>query len=418
MRFWSAAAMLLLACSRRDVVAVPDRVDAPPPKKVAPAPAPKPEREIVGGQLVDLDTRAVVHVLSKAAPTFSALDESSAYLVDGVGEVHAFDLASGEERWKARPPRCSQLAASDGELYCVDDTHVHALAKSTGALRTIAGTKSIAQLIGVGTHLIVTRAGGELESFAEGSSAVVGTAATPLHAWPRMIARGDDVCGAAHAAGGVFAGCWSATLVSRWTKSITLAKPADPPHTTFDVRAFGPDFLVVGTWWGAKAVQRAAIVRLSDGLELTRVEDDIAAVVSRDGKTLDGLISLHKGLRLLEPSGAVRWTSSVKTWGESAATVLHGSDVIVATWHPGSSGAELHAFDAAGKTLWSATPTLPPIAHSAYINHVELSMRAGSVAMRGHEAAFEYLALFDPEPGPKPGPKAGTSLLNVVQNNW
>lgn len=409
MRVWFAAAYALLACSRRELAVVPDRVDAAPaPKKVAPAP--RPEREIVGGQVVDLDTRAVVHLLSKAAPTFSALDESSAYLVDGAGEVHAFDLDTGKERWKSKPPRCSQLASSRGELYCVDDTHVHALAKSNGLTRTIAGTKAIAQLIGVGGHLVVVRSGGALESFAEGSSTVVGTAATPLHAWPRMIARGDEVCGAAHAVGGVFAGCWSATLVPRWTRTIALAKPTDPPHTTFSVRALGPDFLVVGTWWGAKAVQRGAVVRLSDGLELTRVEEDVAAAVSRDGKTLEALVSLHKGLRLLEPGGAVRWTSTVKTWGDSADSVLHGSDLVVATWSAASTGAELHAFDATGKPRWTRAPSLSPIAHSAYVNHVELSLRAGVVAMRGHEAAFEYLALFDP--------KTGTSLLNVVQNLW
>lgn len=373
------------------------------PKKSAPAV----ERALVAGVVVDLSARKVLHTLSKDPPNFEALDETSAYLVDRKGVVRAFDLGTGAERWHVAPPRCAQFATTDGELYCVDDTHVHALAKANGALRTIPGTATVIQVLGLARHLIVLRSGGGLESLAEGTNTIVGTVSTPLHSWPKLERRGNDVCGATSVPKGVFAGCWEKALAPRWSKAFVLAKPGEPV-TPFLPREFERDFLVAGTWMSTTSFDRALVVRLSDGHEMTRIEEKVAATVSSGG--LDGLVSLGKGLRLLDPSGKVQWSSTLAGFGDSAATATLDGRLFVAGYSSMSAGAQLYAFDASGTPAWAATPTLPPIAHSAYINHVDLSIRAGLVAMHGAEAAVEYLSLFEP--------KSGKAVLEVVRPLW
>jgi len=407
MRALAALVVVLSGCSRRDEVR-PDPVHTPAPPPAPKKLAPAVERAVVAGVVVDLSARKVLYTLSKDPPTFEALDETSAFLVDRKGVVHAFDLGTGVERWHVTPPRCSQFTSTDGELYCVEDTHVHALAKGTGALRTIPGTGTITQVLGLARHLVVLRSGGSLESIPEGTSKVIGSTTTPLHTWPKLVRHGTDVCGANSVAKGVFAACWEPTLVPRWSNTFVLAKPGEP-STSFLPRAIGPELLVAGTWWSSGPIERSLVVRLSDGVETTRLEQDVAGVLSHDATTLDGLLSLKKDLRFLDATGKLQW-SMPKVWGDSAAAATADGRLFVAIYSSGSAGAQLYAFDGGGTPAWTATPTLPPIAHSAYINHVELSIRAGLVAMHGEEAAVEYLSLFEP--------KTGKPVIEVVRPLW
>lgn len=378
---------------------------APPPKPPAPPPN---ARVLVAGVLVDVAARKVLHTLSKLPPTFEALDDDTAYLVDRTGEVHAHDVTTGAERWHVKPPHCTAFTTTEHEAHCVDDTHVHALAKKDGALRTIAGTKTIMQVLGLGGHLVVLRSGGALESYVEGTTTVAGTMSTPFHTWPKLVRRGDDVCSAQSVTKGVFAGCWTATLAPRWSSTFVLSKPGEP-STTWHPRVIGPDFLVATTWWSSP-LERALVVRLSDGVEVARVEEEIANVVSRDGKTVDGLVAVKKGVRLLDAAGKVLWSAPKVRTDDSAAVAVAGGRIFMAIHSSIAAGATLHAFDGGGAPVWSAVPTLPPIAHSAYANQVTLSVSAGVVAMHGEEAAVEYLSLFEPS--------SGKAVLEVTRPLW
>lgn len=372
---------------------MPDPVVPHPPK---PAPA-KVDRVMHVGHVVDVASRAVVRELGDRPPLV-ALDDRGAYYVDKTGGVHAVELATGAERFVAKPAGCAHLAATDHELHCVDKSLIHSIDKRTGALRTYPSAKLVAQVLGVGKHLVIVRSGGTVESLEERDGKRASVLA-PLHAYPALVRDGDGFCGASATPGAVFAGCWSAALDPRWSRTITLAKPGDPSFTPWPNK-LANGFLVASTDPFGKLVERAVVIRLADGVELARVDETIAACTSRDGKTLDGLVSLRHGFRYLEPHGAVRFTATFTRPDEGADAVVDGERLFVAVHPTISVGSEIRAFDrTTGKLLWTAEPTLPPIAHSAYINEVGLAVRSGVLAVHGVEAAVDYVLLLDRNTG-------------------
>lgn len=409
MRALPALLLLFSACSRQEPKVGPDRIDAS--RKDAAIVETPLERFMVGARIVDVPSRTVAHELQKKPPTFSELDRDAAFIVHE-GVVRAFDSHTGVERWHVTPPRCRHFAMTERSVYCGGDDDVHVVAKSDGSMTTIAGSKPISQLFGVGRHLIVLRAGSALESYREGTTSPVATITAPLHAYRPLAMNGDGFCGAASSVkGGVFAGCWSPTLVPRWSHPIKIAKPGDPALMSFDARRIGHGFLVAGTVpWGT-SVQRAVVVRLSDGGEVARVDEDVAAVAARNERDIDGLVSLKKGLRYLEPNGTLRWSAPSVRVDDSADALLDGDRVFVATYPAISSGAALYALDAkTGALQFTHVPPMPGIAHSAYLNDVQLTMMANTLVMRGHEAGVEYASLLDRT--------TGKAHLNTVLPLW
>jgi hypothetical protein len=408
MRALLLATVVLAACSRREAKVGPDLVDAAPADAaVVEAPL---DRFMVGARIVDVPARVVAHELMKKPPTFAQLDRETAFIVHE-GVVRAFDSKTAIERWHVTPPRCRLFAMTEHEVHCAGDDDIYAIAKSDGTVRKIASGRPISQLLGVGRHLIVLRAGSELESYREGDTTAIATTKAVLHAYRGLIKYGDGFCGAAASVkGGVFAGCWSSTLTPKWTRAITIARPGDPTLTSYDVIRLANGFLVAGSF-PFRTPDRAVVVRLSDGDEVARVDKDVAAVTARNEREIDGLISLKKGLRYLEPNGTVRWSAPKLRVDDSADALLDGERVFVATYPMISSGASLFALDRkTGALLFTHSPPMPSIAHSAYMNDVELAIVANTLVMRGHEAGVEYASLLDRT--------TGTAYLNSVLPLW
>ena len=87
-----------------------------------------------------------------------------------------------------------------------------------------------------------------------------------------------------------------------------------------------------------------------------------------------------------------------------AVAVAKGNRIFVVNYPMISSGATPLAFDrASGKLLWTGDFEALSVAHSAYMNGVEIALRAtddGDVlAVRGSESAVTYLQLFDVRDG-------------------
>ncbi|MGZ6095477.1 MAG: hypothetical protein ACXWUG_25785, partial [Polyangiales bacterium] len=278
---------------------------------------------------------------------------------------------------------------------------VHAIDKTTGAIRTVSGTRDVAQMLGVGRHLVVVRAGGTMDSIEERTGTTSASISAPLHAFPPLIANDSGFCGATTTSGSaVFGGCWSETLVPRWVRTVSPAMPGDPPFTAFP-RNFGHGFLVAGTQnFGTKGVERSVVLRLSDGAEVARVSEEIAAVGAHGETTLDGLVSIKRGFRYLEPNGTRRFLGALTRIDDAADAVIDGDRLFLAVYPSISVGCEIRVFDrTSGRFLWTAAPELPPIAHSAYMNRVHLSVRAGALVVAGEEAAVDYVLLLDPATG-------------------
>jgi len=85
---------------------------------------------------------------------------------------------------------------------------------------------------------------------------------------------------------------------------------------------------------------------------------------------------------------------------DAAAVLAVGDTLVVSSYHPIATGADLWGFDRnTGKTLWKGDVSLLPIAHSKYSNHVDLSLACDHVVMRGTESGQVYLEIFDPKDG-------------------
>jgi hypothetical protein len=193
------------------------------------------------------------------------------------------------------------------------------------------------------------------------------------------------------------------------SETFTLSKPTDPTTTWFTVRQLDARFFVASTWL-TSAVRRGIVVRVADGVELARLEEQLTSAVARDDGALEGMIVTAPETRFVEPTGAVRWTSTVKL-SDATSALLVDRTLVVASFHPIATGATLHAFDlATGATLWTGAVDLLPIAHSIYSNDVRLTLRGGHVAMRGIEAGQDYLELFDP--------RDGTRALSELVGLW
>src|SRR5439155_18869101 len=117
------------------------------------------------------------------------------------------------------------------------------------------------------------------------------------------------------------------------SKTYALAKPTDPSSTSFLVRQLDEHFLVASTWFGPGGVHRGVVVRVGDGVEVARMEEQVTTAVARQDGALEGLVVTQPGLRFLEPSGASRWTSKV-TLDDATSALLVDRTLVIASFHP------------------------------------------------------------------------------------
>jgi hypothetical protein len=213
----------------------------------------------------------------------------------------------------------------------------------------------------------------------------------------RPFATPDGPC-AASDGNELFVACLDDAGEPRWASSFPLAKPgAGSPW----FRASNHDGFVLAS--NAFGTPKLGVVVRLDGTEVARIADEVLAPVARPAAhgaqpELEGAIAgSTKAISLLEPSGALRWSTAIATFGESGRALLDGGTIVVAVYSSIASGCRLLAFDRArGTLLWTGDVLQLPIAHSAYFNEVELERRPGGlVRLSGREAGIRYEQLFE-----------------------
>lgn len=391
-----ALALTLSACKGRATAPIQPDPTVPHP---VPTPAPKVDadpRVLFQGRVVDLKARSVVHVLEKDRPRHEAAFGGVAYLATAT-ELRAYDMKTGAKRWSV-PAVCDVVEAAAGGAFCGTSAGVVRHDPTTGAATTVS-TKSVAQLVALDGRILGVHGDRSLESWDGGTGVVVGTGSVPFTIYGAregFVANPKGAC-AASIGKELQLHCVDASAKTLYTNTYPLAKPTDPSSTRFARRQLDDRYMVTSTWFG-KSPRRGVVVRVADGVELARLEEEIVAAFDRDG-ALDGLLVTQPTTQLFEPSGKLRWTSPEKLI-DAAAVLPIGDTLVVSSYHPIASGADLRAFDRlTGKLLWNGDVALLPIAHSKYSNHVDLSRAFDHVVMRGTESGQVYLELFDPKDG-------------------
>lgn len=81
---------------------------------------------------------------------------------------------------------------------------------------------------------------------------------------------------------------------------------------------------------------------------------------------------------------------------KSASLLLNNNTLIIASYHPISTGSQLIAFDLGkGYQLWKAEVLQLNTGHSKYYNSVVISKYENKIIMEGNEAHGDYLQIFD-----------------------
>ena len=405
MRALCLVAIALTACGRRasDKTITPDPLVTPakPPAEVKKA---KGEQLVLfRGKVIDLSTRVVAHVLDKDLPAREAANGGFAYLLSKAGELRAYDMQTGSPRWSVATTSCSLLAASEGGAFCGKGTDLVRYEAEKGVANPVP-SKSVAalhQLLASGGRVLVLRDDRSLESIDGHTGVSVGSDVLPFMPYGSregMVANLRGACGASPSSVDVRLVCVDRSAKILYEKTYSLKKPGDPSSMSFITRQLDADWLVTSTWF-SKTPTRGIVVRLSDGAEVLRVEEEVLAAVSRPDGALEGFFVGKPGPTFLEPTGAVRWTTTEK-FEDGASAALAGDVLAIASFHPIATGASLRGFDrATGALRWTGAVELLSIGHSKYFNHVDVSFAHGMVVMRGDEAAQHYLELFDPKDG-------------------
>ncbi len=396
----------LAACARRPA----DKPIAPDPSVVpgkvpidAPKPQDNPQLVLFQGKVIDLRARVVARVLEKDVPTREASHRGIAYVLSKAGELRAYDMQTGSLRWSVATTACSLLAASDGGAFCGKGADLVRHEPDKGAANPVISksTAALQQLLGSDGRVLVLRDDRTLESFEGSTGALVAAGVLPFMPYGSregLVRNGKGACGASPSSLDVRVVCVDRSAKVLYSKTYPLTKPGDPSGMSFITRQLDADWLVTSTWFG-KTPRRGVVVRLSDGVEVLRVDEEVLAAVTRLDGALEGFFVGQPTASFLEPSGAVRWTSPEK-FEDGASATLSGDVLAIASFHPIASGASLRGLDRlTGKLRWTGDVELLPIGHSKYFNHVDVSVAFGMVVMRGNEAAQRYLELFDPKDG-------------------
>lgn len=147
---------------------------------------------------------------------------------------------------------------------------------------------------------------------------------------------------------------------------------------------------------------KTIVVELSD-LSKKAYDYKIAGIVSDESQQKAKGFVVNKGdgkftVKFPETGKEINFNIG---YGDGACTViLKNKKLIVANYHPISTGSSLQCFDAGtGNMIWKADVVQVNASHSEYYNTVYLSLYKNKIVMEGHEAYGKYLQLFDLDTG-------------------
>lgn len=396
-------ALLLVGCRRPDTVVRPD----PMPIDAAPSPPETPiatTRLVLHGRIVDAATGGVIFPLRGKLPRAEASDARAAYVLDDDGALRAWALETGKPLWEVKTS-ARILAADARRVLLAEGAAVVAVEKATGSTKRIAAPGTIDELHAIGGMAVVRSGSSTLAVLdpATGATRATHHATAPFEGridhWAASLVPTDHgVCFVQHVPPGHEVRCLDLSGVERVHARVSLSKPGDPPGTRMELVDASRHHVLIGTFsfGGTGAVRRAAVVRLSDGKEVARVEDELVAILESPSGSLAGMITASPEIRFYAPSGARRWSFAPK-WPEPyAKALLQGDRVVVARHHVIATGVDVVALrESDGALLWTGETKLPPIGHSKYHNWVELESAGGAVVLRGHESSVEHVHVYD-----------------------
>jgi hypothetical protein len=411
MRLRRSTVVLLLAlaaCRRRapdaQISRDPSIADAKPPVIDAAPPAPKgPVARVARhGVLFDQRDGRVVATLSKAMPAYETSDATAAYLAGSDGVLRVFDLEMGLERSISRlgfVPRAG--SDDDASIFLPHDKELAVLTKRDGSLRTWRFGANVAQAVSLGARVVVRLGDRDVEIVDVASGTTVTRVKLPfsLLGWQSTLLADREhggFCAVGQDPAPLEIACFDAAGALRYRTTVALGKPGDPSGSSYQLRAVGPRYVLFGTLFFGSGVRRAAVVRLSDGVEVARVDEEIAAVIERDDGSLEGLLATQPEVKLVELSGKTRWSAGkLAPYDEGASAFARDGRVYASIYPPISSGSALYAFDAtSGKVAWKGDVERLPIAHSEYFNETTLSWFEGNVVLRGEESSVSTFQIF------------------------
>jgi hypothetical protein len=396
------------------------RSRSPPPEK-SPPPPPSSEPPVASagaagalppvvqnGDVIDLREGRVLRTLEPPPTSFEASDTTRAYLVAKDGVLRAYNIASGAEVWNAGPvAHAGDGVQGDEVLFFPHESEVRVVEKATGARSTWTLSQWVREVLPLGTRVALRLQDGAVELFDGKTGRREATIPSPqwgeqvkllaspeggfcmaaVASGPRLELSCFDVHGAAR---------YSRTRHLRRDRGGVLPRGGDVP-VRFDFRDLGPRYLVCSTYaFREDDPRRAIVVKLADGAEIARVEEEVAAVVERDDGSVDSLLVVQPGVMLLEPDGKVRWKAGPLTQlKNSVAVARYKSSIYVAMYSRIGTGSTLFGFDrTTGKVVWKGDFDQLTVAHSIYMNDTFLSRIDDRLVLRVEESAISGVQVF------------------------
>jgi hypothetical protein len=164
------------------------------------------------------------------------------------------------------------------------------------------------------------------------------------------------------------------------------------------------NYLVLSGSWSSNEIRKTVVVNLVD-MKMMEYDFALSSVIWDD---FDGSA---KGFILAPESREYSEKSTLKMFwkadssyieleipyaSEKCQTILWGSKLVVANYHPISTGSSLHCFDIySKKILWTADVLQMNVDHSKYFNKVTISKYNDRIIMEGNEAYGNYLQIFE-----------------------
>lgn len=160
--------------------------------------------------------------------------------------------------------------------------------------------------------------------------------------------------------------------------------------------------------WFTNEIRKTTVVNL-DYLETEEYDFNLSAVIWDETEVdVSGFI-LHPGNRKISGTSSLKmyWKKDssytdliIPYASDNCQTILWGNQLIVANWHPISTGSSLHSYDVNTKEkLWTADVLQMMVDHSKYYNKVTISKYKEKIILEGNEAFGDYLQIFDIKTG-------------------
>lgn len=188
---------------------------------------------------------------------------------------------------------------------------------------------------------------------------------------------------------------------------ITHPEPATNQHHRYLYLGYtNPTELIFTSHMAFGEKDKTVVVKLKDfakkeydyklsGIVLDDAQQYAKAFISKKGKE-DFTLIFHETKKEIK--------FSIPNGDKACTTVLKGDLLVVANYHPISTGSSLYCFDThTGKQVWKADVKQVNAAHSEYENHVYLCLYKNTIVMEGVESYGKYLQFFDLESGKRLG---------------